>query len=490
LAHPNGWWRDTAQKLLILRGDKSVVPALVEMTRSHPEHLARIHALWTLEGLDALQPSLIREKLQDKDPQVRVAAIRTSETLYKKGDHSLVPDLIALAADPDANVVIQMMMTANMLKWPDWQNLISSTTSASKAFGVKKMGTQMVPTPPAPQVAAAPTPPPPPSRYTADEMKVLERGEIIYKELCFVCHAPDGKGTPLAGGKPGATMAPPLGGSRTITGHLDNPISVVLKGLSGPVNDRTYDAQMVPMESNDDAWISSVISYIRNNFGNHSTFISTNDVARVRAAITSRTNAWTLQELHDLWPQVMTNRQQWKLTASHNPGGLPQLVDGNLGTRYDTRASQEPGMWVQVELPDETELTGVELDSGTSEQDYARGYKVELSKDGTDWGQPVASGHATAVRNEIVFPPARAKFVRVTLTASDPVNFWSIHELQLFKTAGQPEPPPPRPVQTPEPLHPPQIQEPLHPPEIAPSAEEKSATPPAPVLQSKSGTVN
>ena len=28
LGHPNGWWRDNAQKLIIIRGDKSVVPAL------------------------------------------------------------------------------------------------------------------------------------------------------------------------------------------------------------------------------------------------------------------------------------------------------------------------------------------------------------------------------------------------------------------------------------------------------------------------------
>ena len=33
LAHPNGWWRDTAQRLLILKQDKSVVPALQQMAR-------------------------------------------------------------------------------------------------------------------------------------------------------------------------------------------------------------------------------------------------------------------------------------------------------------------------------------------------------------------------------------------------------------------------------------------------------------------------
>ena len=33
LTDPNGWWRDTAQRLLVLKQDKSVVPALQQMVR-------------------------------------------------------------------------------------------------------------------------------------------------------------------------------------------------------------------------------------------------------------------------------------------------------------------------------------------------------------------------------------------------------------------------------------------------------------------------
>ena len=34
LSHPNGWWRDTAQQLLVERGDASVVPALTKLAAS------------------------------------------------------------------------------------------------------------------------------------------------------------------------------------------------------------------------------------------------------------------------------------------------------------------------------------------------------------------------------------------------------------------------------------------------------------------------
>ncbi len=61
LEHPNGWWRDTAQRMLIVKGDKSVVPALKQMMEKNKNHLARMHAMWTLDGLDALTP--------ENDPQ-------------------------------------------------------------------------------------------------------------------------------------------------------------------------------------------------------------------------------------------------------------------------------------------------------------------------------------------------------------------------------------------------------------------------------------
>ena len=67
LSHPNGWWRDNAQKLLVIHADKSVVPELKKIAtndRSIFDRLAfrkskfspvgRLHALWTLEGLNAI----------------------------------------------------------------------------------------------------------------------------------------------------------------------------------------------------------------------------------------------------------------------------------------------------------------------------------------------------------------------------------------------------------------------------------------------------
>ena len=73
----------------------------------------------------------------------------------------------------------------------------------------------------------------------------------------------------------------------------------------------------------------------------------------------------------------MTNRKDWKLTASHQADTAKAAFDGDLNSRYDTGASQTPGMWFQVELPETSTLSGINLDSTKSPNDYPRGYKVE-----------------------------------------------------------------------------------------------------------------
>ena len=45
LSHPNGWWRDTAQRLLVLKQDKSVVPALKAIVKSSHNLLAHEHRI-------------------------------------------------------------------------------------------------------------------------------------------------------------------------------------------------------------------------------------------------------------------------------------------------------------------------------------------------------------------------------------------------------------------------------------------------------------
>ena len=143
LEHPNGWWRDTAQQLLVLGQDKSVVLALQAMARTSSSQLGRIHALWTLEGLNALDAGIVREQLQSADPKIRIQAARLAEPLIKAGDNSLIADVKALAKDSDPNVVIQSMLTIGYVRAADAVGFIQSTMAANPGPGVTAVGAQL-----------------------------------------------------------------------------------------------------------------------------------------------------------------------------------------------------------------------------------------------------------------------------------------------------------------------------------------------------------
>jgi mono/diheme cytochrome c family protein len=422
LEHPNGWYRDTAQKLIVLRKDKKVVPSLRKIAESHTDHLARIHAIWTLEGLGAADSSFLRERMLDEHPQVRIAAIRASETLCKKGDIALINSVQALCWDRNPDVVIQVMMTANRVKWKDSSTFINETMKKHPALGVQEIGSQLL-VPVAGEVRD----------FTEAQRKILHRGENIYNELCFACHGNDGKGMQLQGAADGITMAPPLADSKTAQGLSDEIINVLLKGLAGPVNGKTYNSQMVALESNDDAWIAAVASYVRNSFGNNASFITTNEVARVRTDFKERLNPWTVEELGSVVPQQLTNRSAWKVTASHNNGAAGNAIDEKRDSRFDTGIGQAPDMWFQIELPEPTTVSGIYLDTATSGRDYPRGYKVQLSNDGKSWGKAVANGKGNARTTEIIFAPAKTKFIRITQTGEIKNIWWSIHDLHLLQ---------------------------------------------------------
>ena len=76
LDHPNGWWRDTAQRLLVDGGDASAIPLLKEFTREGKTHLGRMHALWALAGMGALVWDTARVALADPHEYVRATALR------------------------------------------------------------------------------------------------------------------------------------------------------------------------------------------------------------------------------------------------------------------------------------------------------------------------------------------------------------------------------------------------------------------------------
>lgn len=104
LSHASGWWRITAQRLLVERGDRSVAPALRTMLRTSTDDRARLHALWTLDGLGAADAATIGLALRDASPHLRAAAARIAEPSLARGDASLTAAIVRLVGDSAAIV--------------------------------------------------------------------------------------------------------------------------------------------------------------------------------------------------------------------------------------------------------------------------------------------------------------------------------------------------------------------------------------------------
>ena len=462
LNDPNGWWRDTAQQLLVLKQDKSVVPALKQMAKSSTNQLARIHALWTLDGLTATDAALVRDLMKDADPQIRQAAIRVSETLYKAGDRSLAADYKTLAKDADVDVTIQAMLTMNMLKVPDAPATIKAIGAGSQKKGVQLVATSLL------NPAAG-------GRggldgiggrtFTPEEQKALEKGGTVYKELCFACHGDDGRGAPAPDGSAAGTRAPALAASPRVAGHRDYVIKALLHGLTGPVNGVTYTEVMIPMGENPDEWIAAVGSYIRTAFGNRSSMITPVDVARVRATTAGRKTAWSVAEIESAMPRMAIVDNAWKVTASHNSATASDALSIRPWT---SGRAQAAGMWLQVELPQPLTVTELQFESAPAVVQaepaapgaptrtgipgqgrgaptpappapvgYPRAFEVQVSMDGTSWGPPIAKGEGTGTSTSVTFAPVRAKFVKITQTGSAPdAPPWSVLRLRLFEAPG------------------------------------------------------
>src|SRR5688500_2284253 len=95
LSHPNIWWRRTAQRLLLDRKSPEVVAGLIDIVSSSTSALGRLHALWTLQGLNELRREQIVAALRDPEPGVRMNAIKLAE-LHLKEHPAVIPDLLAL----------------------------------------------------------------------------------------------------------------------------------------------------------------------------------------------------------------------------------------------------------------------------------------------------------------------------------------------------------------------------------------------------------
>lgn len=106
LSNNNSWYRIQAQRLLLERQDKSIVPAVKSFILKSQDSKAKLRALYVLEGLDALNEEVIKNGLQDSEPGLRENAIMLAEKFPK-----LLSNIVKMTNDPSLRVALQATLS-------------------------------------------------------------------------------------------------------------------------------------------------------------------------------------------------------------------------------------------------------------------------------------------------------------------------------------------------------------------------------------------
>ncbi len=321
LSHENGSVRDLAQQTLVDTKNPATIPALKALIKDGTSAITVSHAIWTLEGINALTYGDLEPLIQHQNQKIRTQALAALPSVLKNkiepGLARLLNNLLTDSADASrvamllanikgANAATSKQLQASLLKrYPGniyiadaiistlenqedalYKQLLASNDTGLVVFKrVSKVRADMV------------------NRQYARKNEALAKqyplGAKIFKNICQTCHGSDGGGI--------ASLAPPLNKSNWVTGSKDNLGRIVLYGLTGPidVNGKLYKApeingDMPGIASNDefsDEDITQLMNFIRNAWSNKGSNVSVEDVRRIRAQNKGREKPFTMEEL-------------------------------------------------------------------------------------------------------------------------------------------------------------------------------------------------
>ena len=375
--------------------------------------------------MDQVKPEILTAALADSSSMVRTSAIRVAEPFFKKGDETVITAFMgSFPKDPEMIVQTLNSLMASRATDPELLAFGQKLESTYGKSGIVKAVTDARDEL-ADELARAALL----EQQGADYAKAMAHGQDIYRQLCYACHGEDGNGAAMAGTE--NRLAPPLSGSpRLLSVTGESAARILINGLVGEVDGKSYPGMMVSMATNDDQWIADVLTYIRNSFGNTAPMISPELVASIRKEHGKRTQPWTEGELLEYEPVALAYSRNWKLKASHNGKTLKLAFDGDDTTSYTTGSRMKDGMWVQVEFPRTTRIDAVVLDTQNIKKEAPVTYSIQVSDDGKDWSSPIAAGNGKPLL-EVPFAPVEARYLRVNQNGSSR-DKWSVGEMKIL----------------------------------------------------------
>ncbi len=342
LSSPSQLIRLHSQRLLVEQGGNEAVPALEKLVAGN-DPIAAIHAIWTLEGLDAARGTLsaalqsplplVRRHamiaLGGEDPSV-VAALpglleksdSPRELLYVLTTAALAPQDAAISSalwklvsgelpmDGTLQEACRLAMRRQGLtllgvdlalfgeappeKWQDKEILavISRIAASADREALVKFAAT-APTGLRSHIERILAAPPEIDRTPVDVPNRYITGRDFYMKACIECHQADGRGVPQT--------FPPLTGSEWVKGDRDSLLRILLGGLSGPieVGGQKFNGVMPGHAHVADAEIAEIAGFVRFAFGGLTEKpVTPADVKSLRPEVEKRKFVpWTVPEL-------------------------------------------------------------------------------------------------------------------------------------------------------------------------------------------------
>jgi hypothetical protein len=132
------------------------------------------------------------------------------------------------------------------------------------------------------------------------------------------------------------------------------------------------------------------------------------------------------------------------LRASENEAGIPEMLDGDLATRWESAAPQAPGTWIEIRLPEPRPLAAVELALGDRPRQHAANLHVFVLAPNGEWQRVRVADLRPSVEEQrgepgqkLLFPSVSTRGIRLLQTGRRR-RPWSVAELRLFE---EPVPP-------------------------------------------------
>ena len=320
LSHPNGWLRDRSQQLLIQKKDLSMVKELINLIKNNQKYSTAIHALYVLEGLNVLNFSTLSDVVkQSKQPETIAHALGILEHFAVLQNITKMKELgnQLLAQN---NEVIDLYLSMSMTNWlklseADFLPILSvidkkyatqaifqeAIMSSLEGKEEKYLNTMN------PNELLKSNLKTALNNHQKNELNSIfvkeknvvdnrTKGLQLFRSICATCHGADGKGI--------QDLAPPLKGSEYIDGSMKRLASIILYGISGPinVNGKLYQLNndmpgLIDNYSISDQDIADIIRFTQNAFAKQGQGISGDDIKKLRVKKPSGSGVFNEKQL-------------------------------------------------------------------------------------------------------------------------------------------------------------------------------------------------